>query len=185
MPLSNLSDDPDFQIDANLTDDLTMLLEKHKTSKLFIPIVSSLKFVNSKARRNLKNRLKTIEKLKEQTNYLNNPVQSENSTQREEPDSEQSIENDEETDEENVEEIAKEIQIQPKVGEYWTIKSKYCVIVNENPLSVQYFDDSVKELCHRLNTDVWPVYSKDLGEKISSPEIERISKSRTNFHFKK
>ena len=76
----------------------------------------------------------------------------------------------------------------PKLNEYWKIKNgktvfSYALIVNENPLSVQYFEDSVKGLGHRLNEDIWQVFDQDLDQKVCPPEIKNVGKFRKFYHF--
>ena len=55
--LSNLSDDPDIEMDAGFLDKLSDLMAEQKTSKLFIPIISQLRVVESKGRRSVKRRI--------------------------------------------------------------------------------------------------------------------------------
>ena len=77
----------------------------------------------------------------------------------------------------------------PKLNEYWKIKNGetnflYAVIVDENPLNiqVQYFvDDHGQGL--RFEEDMWPIFDKDLDQKVSPPEIRKVSRSRTYYNF--
>ena len=47
----------------------------------------------------------------------------------------------------------------------------YSIIASENSLSVQHFEPRVKEKCHSLNKDIFPVFPQDMGEKVSPPKI--------------
>ena len=46
----------------------------------------------------------------------------------------------------------------------------YSIIASENPLSVQYFEPTVKGKCHSLNEDIFPVFPQDMREKVSPPK---------------
>ena len=89
---------------------------------------------------------------------------------------------------EKVEEITRPKK-SPKLNEYWKIKNGetnflYAVIVDETPfnIQVQYFvDDHGQGL--RLKEDIWPIFDKDLDQKVSPPEIKNVSRSRTFYNF--
>ena len=125
----------------------------------------------------------------------NENIPEEDSEQNPEEVSEQNPEQVSEQDPENLseplssvepEEIAKEIN--PKVGEYWTVKNGkthflYSLIVSENPLNVQYFATSVKGQGLRLEDDIWPVFIEDLGRNVSPPTIQQMGRFRKTYQF--
>ena len=67
MPLSNICDDPNVNLDAAFLDNLQMLLETQETSKLFTPYISQFKVINQKARSSLKKRIQKSDPFREKT----------------------------------------------------------------------------------------------------------------------
>ena len=47
------------------------------------------------------------------------------------------------------------------------------IIADENPLSVQYFQPTIKGKKHSLNSTIYRILNEDLDKKIDAPEIER------------
>ena len=56
-------------------------------------------------------------------------------------------------------------------------------IETEHPLSVKYFQPSVKGEYHRLNDTVYEILPEDLGKKISAPKIKNSGKFRQFYKF--
>ena len=62
-------------------------------------------------------------------------------------------------------------------------KNTFVVIVEENPLKVNYFLTSVKGKSYRLDEEIaWPILRKDLEKKVSAPRVEE-GRTRTFYHF--
>ena len=57
LPLTNVCDDPDVNVDASFVDELQALFDRHQTSKLFTPYMSQLRSIHKKSRNNLKRRI--------------------------------------------------------------------------------------------------------------------------------
>ena len=78
------------------------------------------------------------------------------------------------------------IEIKPAIGEYWSVsgaKNSFVVVVQENPLKVNYFLTSVKGKSYRLDEEIaWPILRKDLEKKVSAPRREE-GRTRTFYFF--
>jgi hypothetical protein len=158
-PLAGLTKNPDIEADSQFSDDLSALIESPKTSTFAIPFLSQLRNTSEKLRRSLKLRIDYNKKqeLRKQENSVQNDtnlVQGENSVQNDDSknsvqndDSENSVQNDDsETfvsfDVNQTDEQKQDSKVNPKVGEYWTIRNgksqfRYVIIVSEDPLEVK------------------------------------------------
>ena len=169
-PLSGLSDEPEIERDSNLIDGIQKLLQDNsETSVLLRPFVSQFKVTVEKARRSLKRRIDYTIKAKRQANTEIPEI--------EEPEVPQLFDID----------MNEFQEIKPKMGEYWSVKDSqnlFVVIETETPLSVKYFQPSVKEY-HRLNDAVYEILVEDLGNKVSAPKIKSMGKFRQFFEFEK
>ena len=79
-------------------------------------------------------------------------------------------------------------EIKPKMGEYWSVKNNqnlFVVIETENPLSVKYFQPSVKGQHHILNDTVYETLVEDLGIKIPAPKVKNSGRFRQFYEFEK
>ena len=169
--LSNLSDDPDIEMDAGFLDKLSDLMAEQKTSKLFIPIISQLRVVESKGRRSVKRRIET--KKKSTIIQDGDVVEDDN-----EPLDTMETLFDDNDDTYGVSEL------KPGIGEHWKVKHGqnflYALIVTESPLSVQYFEPSAKGKNHILSDTVFEVLLEDLDGKVESPSM--VKKGRRTFY---
>ena len=70
------------------------------------------------------------------------------------------------------------------MGEYWKIKNGavflFAIIASDDPLSVKYFEPTIKGGLHCLNDMIFDVFSEDLQEKIELPEV--IQKGRRTYY---
>ena len=140
-PLAGRTKNPDIEADSQFSDDLSALIESPQTSTFAIPFLSQLRNTSEKLRRSLKLRIDSNKKqeLRKQENSVENDTnlsQGENSGQN----------NDSETfdsfDVNQTEEQKPDSKVNPKVGEYWTIRNgksqfRYVIIVSEDPLEVK------------------------------------------------
>ena len=176
LNLTNLSNDPDVNADAEFLNTFQILLETQTTSRLFIPYLSQLKVINQKARRSIKNR---IERARVKTQAEQNETLANDNVDID-------IDEDEDRDEEEPIFVVNDENktTLPKVGEYWKIKNGtvylYAIIAGLDPLSVNYFEPTVKKELHCLNDMVFDVYAEDLKEKLESPEM--IQKGRRKYY---
>ena len=52
----------------------------------------------------------------------------------------------------------------------------FVIIESENPLSVKYFQPSVKGDYHRFNDTIWKILVEDLENKIPPPKVKNFGK---------
>ena len=187
-------------MDSKFVDGLQEFVNNNENSKYLIPIRSQINVHLEKARRNIKRRILYTEQNQsrnEAQNSAQNSVQNsaQNSAQIE---TQNDLNNSEEVIQEtplfdldlNREEIdiVENEGIEPKAGDYWSIKSdkdSFVIIENENPLAVQYFQRTDTERYHRFNPKIWEILVKELSEKITAPKIVTASKVRQYYDFKK
>ena len=165
-PLFGSTDDPEIERDSKLVDDIQKVLQENTESSVLLrPFVSQLKVTVEKARRSLKRRIE-----------YNTQTKNQADSQISEPEIPQLFDL----------EIDETQEIMPKLGEYWSVKNSqdlFVVIETENPLSVKYFQPSVKGEFHRLNDTVYEILAEDLGKKISPPKIKNSGKFRQFYEF--
>ena len=165
-PLLGSTNDPEIERDSKLVDDIQKVLQENTESSVLLrPFVSQLKVTVEKARRSLKRRIDYNTKAKNQAD-----------SQISEPEIPQLFDLD----------IDENQEIKPKLGEHWSVKNSqdlFVVIETENPLSVKYFQPSVKGEFHRLNDTVYEILAEDLGKKISPPKIKNSGKFRQFYEF--
>ena len=165
-PLLGSTNDPEIERDSKLVDDIQKVLQENTESSVLLrPFVSQLKVTVEKARRSLKRRIE-----------YNTQTKNQADSQISEPEIPQLFDL----------EIDETQEIMPKLGEYWSVKNSqdlFVVIETENPLSVKYFQPSVKGEFHRLNDTVYEILAEDLGKKISPPKIKNSGKFRQFYEF--
>ena len=149
-----------------MVDDIQKVLQENTESSVLLrPFVSQLKVTVEKARRSLKRRIE-----------YNTQTKNQADSQISEPEIPQLFDLD----------IDENQEIKPKLGEHWSVKNSqdlFVVIETENPLSVKYFQPSVKGEFHRLNDTVYEILAEDLGKKISAPKIKNSGKFRQFYEF--
>ena len=167
VSLYNLCSDIDIQVDAKFLDEFHELLEKHQTSQLATPEMSQLRNVEANFRRKLKTRIKNRkEKDEKESEHL------ELTTSLTEDENSAPIDDMEPTFSSEVDDIDESSQnINPELGEYWSVKNGstqlFSVIVDLSPLSVMYFEPTVKGKSLCLNENIYPVFRQDLVKKVS------------------
>ena len=169
-PLSGSSSNATIERDCQLIDGILKVLQDNPENSLLLrPFVSQFKVTVDKARRSLKRRIDYDNQLQ-----IQNPVQTMENSQEDEIPQFFDLE------------VNEASEIKPKVGEHWSVKNcqnLYVIIETENPISVKYFQPSVKGEYHRLNDTVYEILTEDLGKKISAPKIKNLGKFRQFYQF--
>ena len=194
--LNKACNNPEINSDAKFLDKFQALLEStNDTSKLFTPYLSQLKTINCNARRSLKKRIHK-ELQKGDSNLEVNeavPRTVNEDVPRTVIEVNQGVE-DSMVDNDGAMELLfdneneYETNMNPKTGEHWTVKngvhSLYAIIISEIPLTVKYFEPTVRGQFHCLNEKVFDVFPGDLEQKINAPTIIQKGSYRKYYTFK-
>ena len=190
VSLSNLTNDPDIKKDAEFLEKLQKIMTDGSTSKLFIPYMSQFRATYQKARRSIKKRVESKTshmKTNTQQDQVNDTDQiSVNVSPSEEVEAAQFIESNPEQLEatSNDDPPPKET---PDVNQYWEISngrdSLYGIVIQTNPLMVQYFEPTSRGDAYKLNDMKFEVFSADFVRKIKEPELIAVGRSRVNYVF--
>ena len=89
---------------------------------------------------------------------------------------------------EKQDEEVEEVQVNPKFGEYWSIKNGqnqilYAIVENENPLAVKYFQPTIRGKSHSLNESIYEASIEDFDKQINPPEIVQKGRNRKYYNF--
>ena len=75
----------------------------------------------------------------------------------------------------------------PDVNQYWEISngrdSLYGIVIQTNPLMVQYFEPTTTGDAYKLNDMMFEVFSEDFVRKVKDPELIAVGRSRVNYVF--
>lgn len=170
-PLHGLSSDPAIERDSKLIDGILDLIQENPDTSVFLrPFVSQFKVTIDKARRSLKRRI-VYDK-----NQADIQISENEETEETEAEMPQLFDLD-------VEEFE---EIKPNIGEYWSIKnsqSLYVIIETSSPLTVKYFQPSVKGEYHKLNDTIYEILIEDLGKKVLAPKVKNSGRFRQFYEF--